>query len=38
MLTKSIFRISFWILFGGLILMQVNFAFRVQARRGTGGG
>ena len=26
MSTESIFRIAFWILFGGLIVMQVYFA------------
>jgi protein-S-isoprenylcysteine O-methyltransferase Ste14 len=30
MLAESIFRISFWILFGGSILMQDKFSFRVQ--------
>ena len=30
MSTDSIFRIAFWVLFGGLILMQVYFAVRVQ--------
>jgi protein-S-isoprenylcysteine O-methyltransferase Ste14 len=30
MSTESIFRIAFWILFGGLIVMQVYFASRVR--------
>ncbi|MCU0486607.1 MAG: isoprenylcysteine carboxylmethyltransferase family protein [Anaerolineales bacterium] len=30
MSTDSIFRIAFWVLFGGLILMQVYYAVRVQ--------
>ena len=30
MSTDSIFRIAFWVLFGGLILMQVYFAVRAQ--------
>jgi protein-S-isoprenylcysteine O-methyltransferase Ste14 len=28
--TETIFRIAFWVLFGGLIVMQVYFASRVQ--------
>ena len=30
MSTESMFRIAFWLLFGGLILMQVYFAVRVR--------
>ena len=30
MSTETIFRIAFWILFGGLIVMQVYFASRVR--------
>jgi protein-S-isoprenylcysteine O-methyltransferase Ste14 len=30
MSTESIFRIAFWILFGGLIVMQIYFASRVR--------
>lgn len=30
MSTESLFRISFWILFGGMIVMQVYFATRVR--------
>ncbi len=30
MSTESIFRIAFWLLFGGLIVMQVYFASRVR--------
>ena len=30
MSTVTIFRIAFWILFGGLIVMQVYFASRVR--------
>ena len=28
--TESIFRIAFWVLFGGLIVMQIYFASRVR--------
>ena len=30
MSTESIFHIAFWFLFGGMIVMQVYFASRVQ--------
>ena len=30
MSTESLFRIAFWVLFGGMIVMQVYFAARVR--------
>ena len=30
MSSESIFRIAFWILFGGMLIMQVYFAFKVR--------